>query len=90
MQLLLAGVLLLQHINLVAELRLVLLKSQDFAGRLLLRGNALLQQHHQAGGQLPLLIELSGHVVEALLQQLHQALDELLLLIELIGHAVEG
>ena len=48
----------------------------------------------QAGGQLPLLIELSGHVVEALLQQLHQALDELLLLIEvpieLIGHAIEG
>ena len=46
------------------------------------------------GYQLPLLIELSGHVVEALLQQLHQALDELLLLIEvlieLIGHAVEG
>ena len=94
MQLLPAGVLLLQHVNLVAELRLVLLKSQDFAGRLLLRGNALLQQHHQAGGQLPLLIELSGHVVEALLQQLHQAVDELLLLIEvlieLIGQAVEG
>ena len=42
----------------------------------------------------PLLIELSGHVIEALLQQLHQALDELLLLIdvliELIEHAVEG
>ena len=56
--------------------------------------NALLQQHHQAGGQLPLLIELSGHVVEALRQQLHQALDALLLLIEvlleLIGHAVAG
>ena len=94
MQLLLAGVLLLQQVKLVAELRLVLLKSQDFAGRILLRGNALLQQHHQAGGQLPLLIELSGHVIEALLQQLLQALDELLLLIEvlieLIGHAVEG
>ena len=78
----------------MAELRLVLLKSQDFAGRLLLQGNALLQQHHQADGQLPLLIELSRHVVEALLQQLHQAVDELLLLIEvlieLIGHAVEG
>ena len=74
----------------MVELRLVLLKSQDFVSRLLLRGNALLQQHHQAGGQLPLLIVLSGHVLEALLQQLHQALDELLLLIELIGHAVEG
>ena len=94
MQLLPASVLLLQQVELVAELRLVLLKLQDFAGRLLLRGNALLQQHHQAGGQLSLLIELSGHVVEALLQQLHQALDELLLLIEvliqLIGHAAEG
>lgn len=94
MQLLPAGVLLLQQVELVAELRLVLLKLQDFAGRLLLRGNALLQQHHQAGGQLPLLIEFSGHVVEARLQQLHQAVDELLLLIkvliELIGHAVEG
>ena len=43
MQLLLAGVLLLQQVDLVAELRLVLLKSQDFAGRLLFRGNALLQ-----------------------------------------------
>ena len=74
----------------MADLRIVLPKSQDFAGRLLLRGNALLQQHHQAGGQLPLLIELSGHVIKALLQQLHQALDELLLLIELIGHAIEG
>ena len=78
----------------MAELHLVLLKLQDFAGRLLLLGNALLQQHHQAGGQLHLLIELSGDVVEALLQQLHQAVDELLLLIEvlieLIGHAVEG
>ena len=78
----------------MAELRIFVLKLQDFAGRLLIRHNALLQQHHQAGGQLPLLIELSGHVVEALLQQLHQALDELLLLIEvlieLIGHAVAG
>ena len=94
MQLLPAGVLLLQQVELVAELRLVLLKLQDFAGRLLLRGNALLQQHRQDGSQLPLLIELSGHVVEALLQQLHHAVDELLLLIEvlieLIGHAVEG
>ena len=94
MQLLPAGVLLLQQVDLMAELRLVLLKSQDFTGRLLLRGNALLQQHHQAGGQLPLLIELSGHVVEALLQQLQQALDELLLLIEvlieMIGHAIKG
>ena len=94
MQLLPASVLLLHQVKLVAELRMVLLKLQDFADRLLLRGNALLQQHHQAGGQLPLLIELSGHVVEALLQQLHQALDELLLLIEvlieLIGHAVKG
>ena len=94
MQLLPAGVLLLQQVDLVAELRLVILKSQDFADHLLLQGNALLQQHHQAGGQLPLLIELSGHVVDALLQQLHQALDELLLLIEvlieLIGYAVEG
>ena len=90
MQLLPADVLLLQQVDLVGELHIVLPKSQDFAGRLLLRGNALLQQHHQAGGQLPLLIEPSGHVVEALLQQLHQALDELLLLIELIGHAVEG
>ena len=93
-QLLPAGVLLLQQVDLMAELRLVLLKSQDFTGRLLLRGNAVLQQHHQAGSQLPMLIELSGHVVEALLQQLHQALDALLLLIEvlleLIGHAVEG
>ena len=93
MQLLLAGVLVLQQVELVAELRLVLMKSQDFAGRLILRVNALLQQHHQAGGQLPLLIELSGHAIEALLQQLHQALDDLLLLIEvlieLIGHAVE-
>ena len=46
------------------------------------------------GYQLPLLIELSGHVIEALLQQLHQVVDELLLLIEvlieLIGHAVDG
>ena len=58
MQLLPAGVLLLQQVDLVAELRLVLLKSQDIAYRLFLRGNALLQQHHQAGGQLPLLIEL--------------------------------
>ena len=94
MQLLPAGVLLLQQVELMAELRLFLMKFQDFAGGLLLRGNALLQQHHQAGGQLPLLIELSGHVVEALLQQLHQAVDELLLLIEvlieLIGQAVEG
>ena len=94
MQLLPAGVILTQQVELVAELRLVLLKLQDFTGRLLLRGNALLQQHHQAGGQLPLLIELSGHVVEALLQQLHQAMDELFLLIEvlieLIGHAIEG
>ena len=45
MQLLLAGVLLLQQVELMAELRLVLLKLQDFAGRLLLRGNSLLQQH---------------------------------------------
>ena len=94
MQLLPAGVLLLQQVVLVAELRLVLLKLQDFVGRLLIRGNALLQQHHQADGQLPLLIEFSWHVVEVLLQQLHQAVDELLLLIEvlieLIGHAVEG
>ena len=43
MQLLPTGVLPLQQVNLVAELRLVLLKSQDFAGRLLPRGNALLQ-----------------------------------------------
>ncbi len=94
MQLLPAGVLLLQQVDLVAVLRLVLLKSQDFVGRLLLRGNALLQQHHQASGQLPVLTELSGHVVEALLQELHKAFDALLLLIEvlleLIGHAVEG
>ena len=67
MQLLLAGVLLLQQVELVAELRLVLLKLQDFADHHLLQGNAL-QQHHQVGGQLPLLIELSGHVVEAPLQ----------------------
>ena len=90
MQLLPAGVLLLQQVKLMAELRLILLKLQDFTGRLLLQGNALLQQHHQAGGQLPLLIQLSRHVVEALLQQPHQAVDELLLLIELIGHVVEG
>ena len=94
MQLLPAGVLLLPQVGLMAELRLVLLKSQDFTGRLPLRGNALPQQHHQAGGQLPLLIELSRHVVEALLQQLRLALHELLLLIEvlieLIGHVVEG
>ena len=42
MQLLPASVLLLQQVDLVAELRLVLLKLQDLAGRLLLRGNALL------------------------------------------------
>ena len=71
MQHLPAGVLLLHQVELVAELCIVLLKLQDFAGRLLIRGNALLQEHHQAGGQLPLLIELSGHVIEALLQQLH-------------------
>ena len=43
MLLLPAGVLLLQQVELVAELRVVLLKLQDFAGRLLIRGNALLQ-----------------------------------------------
>src|SRR3989337_639770 len=37
----------LQQVELVVELRLVLLKLPDFAGHLLTRGNALLQQHHQ-------------------------------------------